>query len=359
MIKYTLLVLLLLLASCTTAQETVKIGAIYPLTGSASAIGLDMQKATTLGVDEINAAGGVNGKLLEVVYEDGKCNGKDAATAASKLINVDKVKIILGGACSGETLGAAPIAEEAGVVLFSPGSTSPLVSSAGDYVFRNMPSDGQSAIKIVEKIGNKKAALLSENTEYSQSMADLFREHFTGDLVLDEKYEQGTGDFRTPLTKLKESDAEVVYILPQSAGPLGLIAKQMDEMNIDVPFYSNVFLGSADILDNYAVYVEGGVYSEPLFDTERTPAKEFMAKYKERYGVEIGGSIAPLWFATSYDAPFIMKTVLESGGDVKEELYAIENWEGAAGVLTIDENGDPISQYAFKVIRNGEAVPLE
>ena len=102
----------------------IMIGFIGPLTGDAAAYGEPERDVVALAVEEINAAGGINGRQISVIYEDGKCDGTASASAAQKLVNVDKVKVIIGGFCSGETLGAAPIAEQNKVILISPSSTS-------------------------------------------------------------------------------------------------------------------------------------------------------------------------------------------------------------------------------------------
>ena len=135
----------ILLSACSPSDDgtgPIKIGFIGPLTGEASPYGVDTLNGAKLAVDEINEAGGVNGRMIEIIAEDGRCTGTDAASAAQKLVNVDKVVAIVGGQCSGETLAAAPIAESAKVVMISPVSSSPDVTAAGDFIFRDYPSDG-------------------------------------------------------------------------------------------------------------------------------------------------------------------------------------------------------------------------
>ncbi|MDP6562065.1 MAG: ABC transporter substrate-binding protein, partial [Candidatus Peribacteraceae bacterium] len=104
-----------LLSACSPVADDgtgpIKIGYIGPLTGEAASYGVDTLNGTELAVAEINAAGGINGRLIELITEDGRCTGTDAASAAQKLVNVDKVVAIIGGQCSGETLAAAPIVE--------------------------------------------------------------------------------------------------------------------------------------------------------------------------------------------------------------------------------------------------------
>ena len=144
------------------STEPIKIGYIGPLTGGVAAYGETEKNVIELALQEINSSGELNRKL-EVIYEDGKCDGKDAATAAQKLINIDKVKIILGGACSAETLAAAPLAEENKVILFSSFASNPSISQAGDYIFRNCFSDadfGKADAEFIVSRGIKRVAAL-------------------------------------------------------------------------------------------------------------------------------------------------------------------------------------------------------
>src|SRR3989344_7864758 len=151
-------------------QGTYKIGVMYPLTGDAAAYGIPIQKTTKYAADAINAKGGVNGRKLELVYEDSKCNPKDGNAAAQKLINIDKVKVIIGGVCSGETLGAAPLANDNKVVMISPSATSPDITlKGGDFVFRLAPSDAYAGVVASDyaysSLKFKKAAIISESTD--------------------------------------------------------------------------------------------------------------------------------------------------------------------------------------------------
>ena len=129
--------------SSDDSDEPFVIGAMDALTGVAESYGNPLHQAKLLAVEEINAAGGINGRMLELIVEDSKCAAQDAITAYNKLTDVDGVKIILGTTCSGSMLGAAPLAEKDGVVLLSASATSPDIASAGDYIFRTAINDLQ------------------------------------------------------------------------------------------------------------------------------------------------------------------------------------------------------------------------
>ncbi|MBL8031327.1 MAG: ABC transporter substrate-binding protein, partial [Candidatus Doudnabacteria bacterium] len=156
----------------TTKVESsgpIKVGVILPLTGDAAAYGEPMRNALTLAADDVNKNGGVGGKDIVLIYEDGKCSGKDAASAASKLVSIDKVQVIIGGFCSSESLAALPVVETAKVALFSGGSSSPDLTGKSRFFFRDYPSDasqGKVLAELAWKRGLKKVAFIQEQLDY-------------------------------------------------------------------------------------------------------------------------------------------------------------------------------------------------
>ena len=121
--------------------EFIKIGAILPLTGDAAQWGIPPQKGAELAVEEINKAGGINGKKLKLIVQDTKCEPKAGVSSFQKLISDKEIRIVIGGVCSSVTLAVAPIAEKNKILLISPASTNPKITNAGDYIFRVIPSD--------------------------------------------------------------------------------------------------------------------------------------------------------------------------------------------------------------------------
>ena len=341
----------------------IKVGFIGPLSGDAATYGEPMHDAVALAVQEINSSGGVKGRMIEVVYEDGKCAGKDAANAAQKLINIDKVKIVIGGVCSGETLGAAPIAEAAKVILFSPGSGSPDITNAGDYIFRNFPSDASSGKKMAEvamEKNLKRVALLVETTDYAQAIKRVFTNRFTelrGEIVADESFTSQATDMRTQITKIKSTRPDAVYFVPQTPAKGEIALKQFGELGLRAQLLSNEIINSEIILKNVAKAVEGVLYAEPYFDPESPISKAFLDKYKTKFGT-LGTGLPPVYLATAYDSVYVFEELLERYGDdvekVKAGLYGIKNRQGTAGVLTIDRNGDPAFEYVVKTIKDGK-----
>ncbi len=350
----------------TSEGDTIQVGAIFPLTGDGAAYGEPMQKVAQIALDEINANGGVNGKKLEFLWEDGKCNGNDASAAANKLINVDKVQIIYGGFCSSETLAVAPIAEAAHVVVLSPASSSPDITNAGDYIFRNYPSDatqGKVLAEGAQKSAFKKVGVLAEQNDYTLGIQKVFEDQFKqlgGDVVV-ETYLPDNSDFRTSLLKLKSDGVDALLVDPQTPAKADLIFKQLQEMSWDVKLMGNdVVAGYQDLISKYSKLVEGMIVAEFTYDKENPDFKKLASKYQDITGKELPyGTYA----STSYDAVYIVKEALESVGNnadaIKDYLAGIHDRQGLGGNLTFDENGDPKAGHSLEIVKDGKVVAYQ
>ena len=235
--------------ACGGEDEPYVIGAMDALTGVAESYGNPLHQAKLLAVEEINAAGGINGRMLELKVEDSKCAAQDAITAYNKLTDVDGVKIILGATCSGSTLGAAPLAERDGVVLLSASATSPDIAAAGDYIFRTAINDLNLGIDIGNTLwvdGVRTIATINESTDYAEgarSTAVARFEELGGSVVGAERYSSEAIDFRSHLTKLLNQDPDAILLASQGEVSGGTIIKQARELGYDGPIYSEIVPG--------------------------------------------------------------------------------------------------------------------
>ncbi|MBI3027465.1 ABC transporter substrate-binding protein [Candidatus Woesearchaeota archaeon] len=364
---------LLLLASCTQNAEqnpekpTYKIGVMYPLTGDGAAYGIPIQKATIIAADEINAKGGINGNQLRLIFEDSKCNPGDGNSAAQKLINIDKVKMIIGGVCSGETLGAVPITQAAKVILISPGATSPAITSAGDYVFRVAPSDSYAGVVASNYASTdlhaKKAALITEATDYAQGLREVFKTNFkkSGTIVADEIYNPDDTDFRTQITKVKAANPDIIYLVPQTIPKAELLVKQIREQGLKQQLLTaEVIVSQADAIKKNAALYDNIIGIMQKFDENNPKAAIMLAQYKKQTGQEAS---LPSYMAGAYDIVYLLADAISKNGydsdKIKDYLYAVKDYDGAVGKLTIDENGDPIMNYSIKKITNGSLIVLK
>ncbi|MBI4129184.1 ABC transporter substrate-binding protein [Candidatus Peregrinibacteria bacterium] len=352
----------LLLTACKTSGDVIKIGFIGPLTGDAAAMGKDMLNGVQLAIDEVNAKGGVNGRKVSLIAEDARCTGgSDAASAAQKLVNVDKVVAIVGGLCSSETLAAAPIAEAAKIVLLSPGSSNPSISQAGDFVFRNYPSDALKAIamaKYVKQQRYKKIAIISENTDYCTGLRDALVNEVGANLfVFNESVEPGTKDFRSLLTRLQNMEFDVFITNANSDGIIAVMLEQFRGQGFTQPI-----LG-ADTADSQVV-VDTGKSAEGM-QFINVPTAGEGTPFEETLTNTVGkpqSSIA--WAAYAYDAANILFEAIGNvgtdGSAIRDYLYKLPEYKGVVGTIHFDNNGDPVGiPYVVKEIKGGKIVKVK
>lgn len=337
----------------------VVLGFIGPLTGDAANIGQNSKAAVSIAVEEINAAGGIGGQNLEIIYEDGQCNGKTASNAANKLINVDKVPVILGGACSGETSAFAGASEQAKVVTLSYCSSVPTLTQAGDYIFRDYPSDlyqGKFGAEYAyNNLGKKKVAVLYVKSDWGTGIEKVFVDSFKalgGEIVAEEGYEQTSRDLRSQLTKIKGAKPDLVYFLGYTEATIpGL--KQAAELKLNVPM-----LGG-DAWDDSKIFTEAGKAAEGIMYTVvSSPLSDaFKAKMKEKVGSDEITVCSP----NAYDATKIIAEVISKVGTdstkIKDELYKVSFVGGvSADKIEFDANGDPVgASYVVKIVKDGKA----
>jgi branched-chain amino acid transport system substrate-binding protein len=340
----------------------VKVGVIMPITGDAAEIGESSRNVIQIAADEINAAGGVNGQPIELIIEDGKCNGTDAANAMQKLANVDKVQVVIGAGCSGESLAAVPVAQQAKVAMLSPVSSSPKLTGMSEYFARNYPSDAFQAkvfAQIAKEKGYANVAMISEQTDYAQALADTFSKEFSaaGGTVVAESFLTDTSDFRTPLTKLKASEPQALLIIAQSNASGERLLKQLRDLGWKPQlFVSDTIIGSASALAGYADILEGAIGAEFGFDASNQKFATMVAAYKAKFGSE------PPYQAyqqANYDAVYLVAEAVGAvgydGTKIANWLHTnVKNWQGAAGSVTIGADGDPTVGHKPEVISGGK-----
>lgn len=348
-------------------EEVIKIGTVLPLTGTEASWGQDAKEGIDLAVEEINSNGGIDGKKIEIIYEDGQCKPEPAVTGAHKLINIDNVSIIIGEICSSATLAIAPIAEESRVILISPGSASPKITQAGDYIFRNWITDAFTGKKIAQLTYNdldyKEIAVLYINNEWGVGLKDVFEEEFKnlgGEILISEGFEQDAKDFRTQLIKIKAKNPKAIFI-PVYYIEAGLILKQTEELGIEAQFLSGDAIEKPEFIEIAGDLAEGVIFAAPFYDleSEEENIKNFVNKYKSRYGRKPGVVVAH-----AYDAMNIIILTLKScetgnSGCVKDMLYSIKDFPGITGATSFDKNGDAIKTIILKTVKNGQFVPYE
>ena len=335
----------------------IKIGWMGPLTGDVANLGKDALAASQMAVEELNAAGGINGRKIELLIEDGKCNPKDASVAANKLINIDKVSSAI-VTCSPEVNVVAPIANANKVAVLSSCASAPNVTDAGDYIFRTYPSDSFQGVYVADyvynKLGKRKVAILAEQNDWALGIEKAFKKDFEklgGQVVVLEEFSEGVRDLRTQVTKIKNSDAELIYFPAFTEATLvGL--KQLKEFGVNLPIIGGDTWDDQKVLESS--FAQGVLYTgvHSNFDVE------WKAKMLAK---EINLTLCT---PTSYDNVKIFADIIGRVGDdgekIKNELYKVKDYKGVIGNITLDQNGDLTSAaYDMKKIENKKAVILK
>ena len=345
-------------------EDTFKIGVMESLTGPGETYGTVAVQAKRMAVDEINAAGGINGRMLELVVEDSKCNARDSITAYTKLTDVDKVKIILGTSCSGAMLGAAPKAEQDGVILFSGLATNPDIAEAGDYIFRTAMSDTQLGIDTGNMLwadGVRNLATMTEATDYAEGVRRTTVAQFErlgGKLVAEERYATDVTDFRTQLTKLLGANPDGLHIAAQAEFSGGTVVKQVRELGYEGPIYTEIVTIGTTALEIAGDAATGLKAISAELDPANTKGQEVLANFRDRYEYVT----LPWYIGSAYDDVYITAECLkQTDGDqdadgFKDCLYGI-TWSGTIGDnYSFDEKGEVVglSNVVVQVLPTGE-----
>ena len=345
--------LLLAILACTQDSQPdapYRIGVMESLTGPGETYGVMANQVKQMALDEINAAGGVNGRMLEFVVEDSQCSAQGAIAAYRKLTDVDGVKIILGTSCSGAMLGAAPLAEADGTILFSGLASNPDIANAGDYIFRTQISDVQTGIDTGNTLwadGIRTLATITESTDYAEGIRRTSVEQFEkrgGAVVAEERYSSDVTDFRTQLEKLFVADPDALHIAPQSEFSAGTIIKQARELGYTGPIYADTVTVGATSMEIAGDAAAGLKAITADLDPANGKGQEVVANFRERYGY----IVFPWHMGSAYDTTFIAAECLKQTEDDQDAdgfrdcLYDI-TWSGAIGDnYSFDELGEVV-----------------
>jgi branched-chain amino acid transport system substrate-binding protein len=361
----TLLSVILFFSQCQKTDE-IKIGAVLPLTGDAAQWGVAAQRATQIAVDEVNASGGIQGRRVQVIFEDDQLQPRVGIQAMQKLVTVNKVPVVIGSISSAVTLAIAPIAEQNHVVLITPASTSHDVTNAGDFIFRTIPSDiyegGVMASYAYSQKGYRHVAILSVNAAGTKGMTDAFKDKFTslgGDVPVYELVTQGATDFRAAVSKAIASRPDAIYVV---GFPLetGHMIKQSVELGFKGQLLSAQPAEDPEVRNIAGSAAEGLILTTTTIDpaTGSDASKAFASEYQKRYGTP------PAVFSyEAYDAARLVLRAMQERGTtgeaIRDYLYSVKDYDGVSGRFSFDKNGDVEKSIRIVTIRSGQFVSLQ
>lgn len=353
-----------LLSACqpqSGAGDKVKIGVFMSTTGTTANFGISSVNGIKMAADEINAAGGINGKQVELLVQDDRSDASEAATIVTKFVTQDQVNAVIGEVASSRSIAAAPIAQNAKIPMLTPSSTNPEVTKKGDFIFRSCfidPYQGAAIAQFAAKtLGAKTAAIMVDRkNDYSTGLEKVITETFTrlgGKMVATQSYQEGDQDFNAQLTSLKGTNPEVIFV-PGYYNDVGLIAKQARDKGITVPLIGGDGWDSEQLYKIGGTALNGSYFTNHYspFDTAPNVVK-FVNDYKSRYN-----STPDALAATAYDAANIMFDAIKrskslSGTDIRDALQATNAFPGVTGTVTFNKQRDAVKPIVMIEIKDG------
>lgn len=355
-------------AKGTKIGETIKIGVNMELTGAVAAYGKSEQNGIKLAVDEINKAGGVDGKKIELVTKDNKSENAEASTSSTNLAIQSNVNAIVGPSTSGAVAAASLVSQKTGVPLITPSGTQDdlTVDANGvkKFVFRTTFKDSYQgevlAAYSYNNLNAKKVALYYDNaSDYAKGIADEFKRKYKGQIVTEATFTSGDKDYQSALTKFKDLDYDAV-VMPGYYTETGIITKQARDLGIDKPvlgpdgFSDEKFTELAGKKNASNVYYVSG-YSTNVALSDK--ASGFIKAYEKAYKIEPN-----MFAALAYDSVYMVAEAskgAKTSVDIADNLANLKNFVGVTGKMTIDKDHNPIKAALMVKRDNGEEVSAE
>ncbi len=342
-------------------EEEVVIGGIGPLTGSNASYGISVQQGGQLAVDEINAAGGINGMQIRYLFEDDESDAEKAISAYNKLMD-DGMQVLMGTVTSDPCIAVTDESSRDGILQITP-SGSAEACTQYDNCFRicfTDPLQGRSMANYMYEEGLRKVAIIYDvASDYSSGIYEAFVDEFEalgGEIVAAESFTSGDVDFKTQLTKIKATDAEALF-LPIYYTEVAYIVNQAVNVGLELPYYGcDGWDGVINQLEGDTTNIEGAIYLTPFVaNSEDEIVQNFVANYREAFGAE------PDQFAAdAYDAIYTIKAAIEQAGSMDNDAIIAAMTEitvsGVTGEMTFSEDGEPNKAARVAVIQDGQYV---
>lgn len=358
---------LFFMAVSAGAQDTIKIGFFAPITGPAAADGASAKNAVELGLKEVNDAGGIKGKKVELIIYDDRLNPQEAVAIANKLIEKDKVVGVASGSYSGPTRVSAPIFQKAGMPMVAGYAVHPDVTwdpnqkKPNDYCFRNGflgEIEGAAAAEFaVKNLKAKKISLIFMDNDFGRAISSGFAERAEklGATILTKQMYKfpGEKDFRPFLTRIKEGNPDVIF----AAGyynEAASIVRQSKELGIRSQILGEEGFDSPKFLEIAGQAAEGVIIATNLDrDDPRPLVQNFLKNYRKAYGED-----ADMVGASSYDAFMILVKAIEKAGTdpkaIQKALLETKDYNGLTGKISRFVQGEVVKPVQIQVVKDGK-----
>ena len=354
---------LALLAGCS---KPVRVGAIVSRTGAASFYGEQVARGFDLAVEQINAAGGVSGRRLELLYRDDSTNPELGLSALRELVERERVRTVLGAVSSSVTLRLASYCERNHVVLLSPSASAPQLTEAGEFVFRTFPSDvleGVSMADFARDLGLDRVAVLAVDNAYGESLARAFGERLNasgGSVVASLTFPEGDeAAIAKAVAALPALEPRGLY-LPAYVGDVATALTLLQATPLR-PIVLGTSAAAPELVQRAGAAAENLVFPMSIFDATADSAsvRAFAAAFAARYAAE-----PDVYAAHAYDTVRVLAAAAERTGtwdadELRKALLKMDDYDGATGRLVFDRNGDVVQYPRLYVVRGGEVVAYD
>ncbi len=346
----------------TIKKQTIKIGILTPLTGDLAFLGENVVKSAKLAVTDL----GYEDRIEFVIEDAGNVGkGENAISAYRKLVDIEKIEVIIDGMASDGTMAIAPLIDKDKIVLITPLTGGENIDNAADYLFRNGPSDIIAGTKPAEEVfgmGYKRVVLLTDNAEYTTDIRKHFKNSYLGEIVFDELINPNQKDFRSEISKIQKKEFDAIIINTASGNSAAYLIKQLYESKNSKPIFANFLAFNSNTLKIAGKKSFEGVYIyDPEFDSDSFRTQNFFKKYNKKYNTN---PTIPFHTTGTFDAiKMIIEAVEETSYDGEKIhdylLKNIQDWQGMNGIVSFDEKGNTQTGFVLKQVKNKELVALD
>jgi branched-chain amino acid transport system substrate-binding protein len=341
-------------------EKEVTIGALLPLTGSAANYGKSLQQGIELAKEEINQKGGINGKPLNIIYEDSQGDAKSGISGFNKLVSINKVPVII-GSISSVILSVAPIALRKKVVLINSSAKSPeICEQRNPFLFSIIGSGAQESRFMAQEYVKQHrvqpiAVLYSNNSSGIDTKSTFVRElkSFGGKVAIEEGYELGTTNFKPQLAKIGGSKTRMGYLIAFSSSEFAAILKQTKEMGLNIQWYSYAGFETRETLELASNAAEGVIYSYPDYALQKHLMDDFRTKFEQKFA-----AWPDIYTVTSYDGVKMLAKILSTFGTLPSEIQTglrkAGAYTGIFGEIKFQDNQCTETPLLWKTVKNGQ-----
>jgi branched-chain amino acid transport system substrate-binding protein len=351
-----------------SAEKTYKVGGIFAVTGPASFLGDPEKKSLEMAVDQINKAGGINGRMVEALIYDTEGDPSKTVMSVSKLINKDKVIAIIGPSRTPTTLAVVPMVEKAKIPLISCAAGNKIVEPVKPWVFKTAQSDILAVATIYEhakKEGHRRIGIITVENAFGESGKEQLLEQAESyglEVVRSESFGGKDADMTAQLTKIRKENPDAIVCWGTNPGP-AVVAKNVEQLGMDIPLYQSHGVASPKFIElageaAEGIYLPAGKILVADLLRENDPQKEVLTGYIKAYEKRFQNPVSGFG-GYAFDAMHILAKAMEGAEadrqKIRENLEAVEH-VGVSGVFDFaekDHNGLDPSAFVMVRIEDG------